>query len=271
MKLGLAIEGERFETLTERAVLAESAGIDIAWLPLADLDDSALIRAAAIAAGTASIRIAASVPIGTHPLEIAEAIAVTDNCCGGRLAVVLEGDEEGRSLFEETLDVIAVACRPRPFRHAGPRWRIPANLPENDQHEDRVIVTPFLVQLELPIWLRGAGAAELAGACLRPVVTPLAATEGHPPDQSGAPARVLEVSVTTPADGSFAVEPLVAALIGHRAAWSSGIALLRLPGDLSDLAWATAVDRLARHVRPRLVLDALPDGLDEHWKAALAK
>jgi len=164
MKLGLTLGADTMDGLIAQARVAEAAGIEIGWLESANGEDTALLRAAAAAAGTGVIRLAASVPTGGHPLAIAESAAVADNCSNGRLILVIEDAVGDADLLAETVDIVLSAVAPRPFRHEGRRWRIPANLPENDQQEERIIVTPQVVQPELPVWLAGGSAAESARA-----------------------------------------------------------------------------------------------------------
>jgi predicted transcriptional regulator len=48
------------------------------------------------------------------------------------------------------------ALASHPFRHPGPLWPVPANLPENLWSiEERVRVTPSPAQFELPLWVAG--------------------------------------------------------------------------------------------------------------------
>lgn len=272
MRFGLVIEGDSFEELAARAATAEAAGVDIAWLAGTVADDTALLRAASLASTTTVMRLAACVPVGGHPLEIAEAAAVVDNCSNGRLILVLESpaDEEDDDLLSETVDVILAATAPRPFRHTGKRWTIPANLPENDQHEERLLITPLLVQTELPVWLLGAAAETVARSRQLPLVA--TSKQGHgraTAGQAGRGPRVLLSAVPASGDGGFPADELVADLLGQRQAWGVDTAVLRFPAYLSEGAWATAVARVAHHVRPRLLLDELPAGVEAHWKEVL--
>jgi hypothetical protein len=197
-------------------------------------------------------------------LEIAEACAVTDNCSNGRLILILEDRLGDEALIDETVDVVLTACAPTPFRHDGNRWRIPATLDENDQHERRVIVTPLIVQTELPVWLCGAAAAAVARARGLRHVTPIAVSKRTRDERP-----ILELDVDSDARGLFDTDRLVTDLLECREARGVDIALLRLPAGLENDAWTAAVDRLARHVRPRVLMDALPPGLEEHWRVVL--
>jgi alkanesulfonate monooxygenase SsuD/methylene tetrahydromethanopterin reductase-like flavin-dependent oxidoreductase (luciferase family) len=280
MKLGLAVEGDSFKTLAAQALAAETAGIDIAWIPTASDGDTALLRAAGLAARTSVIRLAACVTIGGHPLEIAEAAAVADNCSNGRLILVLEDQAGDEALLAETVDVVLAALAPRPFRHQGARWTIPANLPENDQHEERIIVTPQAVQTELPVWLAGASAAEVARARGLAVVTaanadPDAGARSWALTESALGPAVQRVrrpalqDLVTDATGEFDADALVAGLREQQRAWGMDIAVMRPPADLDEAARASVAHRIATHVRPRVTLHELPAGLERHWQSVL--
>jgi hypothetical protein len=47
--------------------------------------------------------------------------------------------------------------------------------------------------------------------------------------------------------------------------------VLKLPEDLDDGARVAAIRRIGTHVRPRVILDALPPGLESHWDAVLGQ
>ena len=162
MKLGVILEGETIESLAAQALAAETAGIDIAWLPVEADGDTAMIRAAAVATRTSVIRLAACAPADGHPLEIAEAAAVADNVSNGRLIVVLQDAQGDEACWRRPRRSCSPRSRRGPFRHDGPRWKIPGNLPENEQQEERIIVTPQAVQPELPVWLAGRAAPVVA-------------------------------------------------------------------------------------------------------------
>jgi alkanesulfonate monooxygenase SsuD/methylene tetrahydromethanopterin reductase-like flavin-dependent oxidoreductase (luciferase family) len=281
MKLGLVLDGESLERLSDQARTAETAGLDIACLADRPDADTALIRAGAVAARTSVIRLAAVVRVGTHPLEIAEASVVADNCSNGRLILVLHEPDGDRALLAETVEVVLAGLAPRPFRHEGERWTIPGNLPENDQQEERVVVTPFSVQAELPVWLAGPGGGPVAASWGLARVSP----EGEPP-QTGARAwNEIETALGSAArrsrrpsmhflyandSGEFDVDALVQTLRAEQRAWGADVALIRLPEDLSDAARAGVAHRLAEHVRPRVTMYELPAGIEDHWKEVLA-
>jgi alkanesulfonate monooxygenase SsuD/methylene tetrahydromethanopterin reductase-like flavin-dependent oxidoreductase (luciferase family) len=283
VKLGLGLEpapGDGpLDSLSSRARQAEGAGIEIGWLQ-ADGDSlNALLTASALAADTTYLRLAAVVRAGGHPMAIAEAAAVVDNASNGRLILVLQdaGDED---LLDETAEVLVAAVAPRPFRHEGRRWQIPANLPENDLPEKRILITPTFTQTPVPLWLSGQGAAGVArrrglGWVVAGADGPVAArgwteTEAALGVAAARLPRVATFELGADATGAFDADAVVDALLRARAAWGLDAAILRPPTELGDLAFGRLVDRVATHVRPRTLLDELPDGLAAHWKEVLA-
>jgi alkanesulfonate monooxygenase SsuD/methylene tetrahydromethanopterin reductase-like flavin-dependent oxidoreductase (luciferase family) len=284
VRFGIALdappEPDAIERLVAQAQSAESAGIEIAWLDSSSAGE-ALISAAAVAARTTVVRLAACVTVGGHPLEIAESASVADNCSNGRLILVLEELAGDADLLAETVDVVLAGTAPRPFRHDGPRWHIPANLPENDQGEERIIVTPFVVQTELPVWLIGPAAADaarsrgLAHVARGDDGTQVAEQEWTATEAAlGRTARRLRRPLLqfleTDDSGRFDVDAVVDRLRADRQAWGMDTAVFRLPASLDDDARAHAVHRLSSLVRPRIVMNELPAGLEQHWKEALA-
>jgi hypothetical protein len=144
------------------------------------------------------------------------------------------------------------------------------------------VVTPFAVQPELPIWLLGPRVAEVARArglshVSGPDETPeqaasawaaTAAALGPGACRLRRPAlRALQ----TDSAGSFDAAALVAALLDERRLWGLDTVVLRLPAALDQRARERAMRALATRVRPRVVLDALPHGIEEHWDDALAQ
>jgi hypothetical protein len=281
MKLGLALEATPIESVLAQAVAAEDVGIDIAWVDSDPRGESALAIAAGVAARTGVIRLAARVATGVHPLEIAEAVAVADNCSNGRLILVLEDVDGDADLLTETVDVVLSAIAPRPFRHKGVRWQIPGNLPENDQHEERIAVTPQVVQSELPVWLLGATAAgvgrshALAHVSAEGQSLEQAAREWETTDERLGPARLRLRrpglrSLDTDRSGGFDAGALVARLRADQLAWGMDTAVLHLPAGLEAGAWAHAAHRVAQRVRPSVMMHDLPPGIESHWKATLS-
>ncbi len=273
--------------LQAQARAAEAAGLDLVWVG-ERASSSPLAAAAALAAVTRSITIAAAVPVGPHPLRIAEDAAVADNLTGGRLVLVLVDDdgasEDGdTTLLGETAEVVLAASAGRPFAHAGPRWRIPAHRPGNAVRETRVTVTPTPAQLELPIWLAGRIARVSAAGRRLGVTHACAGADGSQDaarawalteQQLGAAATKLRRVAVRPfaisTDGAIEPDELVAALRAERDAWGLDIAVLEPAAECEPLevhARTRAVERIARLIKPRLMLDSLPEGLEEHWLA----
>ena len=108
--------------------------------------DCVLVRetavAAALAAVTSDIRVLVEIPVGSHPVGLAEELAVCDLLLQGRLTAILTGDDE------ETRDVLGQALGGRRFRHDGARWQFP--------REGTIVVTPAPAQIALPVWPAGA-------------------------------------------------------------------------------------------------------------------
>jgi len=219
---------------------AESLGFDAVWIDQSEAP-APLVVAASVASRTRGVRLLACVDAGPHPVALAEEAIMADLASNGRLVLVVRGDEPG--LLAETVDVLHLAFAPRPFRHEGVRWRIPAGLPEHDVVGDRLRVTPAPAQLELPVWVAGAAGAEVAAA--RGMTFAAAEDERSPED----PRPGRRVRRYRAAD----VERL-------RAEWPD-LAIL----DVPDAELVT----VATHIRPRLQLDALPPGLEDYWEASL--
>jgi alkanesulfonate monooxygenase SsuD/methylene tetrahydromethanopterin reductase-like flavin-dependent oxidoreductase (luciferase family) len=267
MRLGLVLDApagaDPLDALVSQAVAAEAHGIEVAWLEEDERTGPPLITAAALGARTSVLRIAACVRAGEHPLAIAEAAAVADNCTNGRLILAVDGDDQG--LLAETADALIAATAARPFRHEGERWTIPAHRPENDGAEPQIVVTPACVQPELPLWLAGAAAEAAARERCLPVV---AAGDGAPP--VAAAARLTRPGIHA-IDGGFDPDTLVERLRADQAAWGLDLAILRLPAALDLAARLEVIARLAAYVRPRVIQVPLPEGLEAHWVAELAE
>jgi alkanesulfonate monooxygenase SsuD/methylene tetrahydromethanopterin reductase-like flavin-dependent oxidoreductase (luciferase family) len=141
---GVALDAEPFPALVERAQAAERAGLDFVWLEQTPRTGPPLLTVAALAPLTRTLRFVACLSADEHPLAIAEAAVVADNCSNGRLVLFIEAGE--------TADAVRVALTALPFRFEGAGWTIPANLPENDGATERITVTPPSAQLSIPVW-----------------------------------------------------------------------------------------------------------------------
>jgi alkanesulfonate monooxygenase SsuD/methylene tetrahydromethanopterin reductase-like flavin-dependent oxidoreductase (luciferase family) len=258
MRLGIVLQAP----WGDDAALAEELGFDLAWIEEADAL-APLVVAAAVAPATSGIRIGASVAAGPNPVALAEESAVADLASGGRLVLAVGSDDE--ELLRETVELLFHAYAARPFRHEGPRWRAPARLAEHELAEKRLRVTPPPAQLEPTVWLHGAAAPAVARA------SGLAFIGNGRPDwdalerELGLAAARLRRPALVPVDAEPEVASLVDALLHEQAEWGMDVAILRLPAGLSRAARERALRAIAVDVRPRLQLDRLPAGLEQHW------
>ena len=262
MKLGVVLEPS---ALAEQAEQAEALGFDIAWIEPGGPIEDTIVAAASLAPRTSSIRLAAVVPVGRDPVRLAEDAAVADLVSGGRFLLALAGDDP--ELLAETVDVFFRATAPSPFAHRGARWTVPARLPANEPGEERLRVTPAPLQLELPIWLLGEAAPEVAAShglsCVASEDGPVSVAReawSAVERRLGPAAARLRRPALRAFDGGDP-ELLVASLRADREAFGLDVAVVRITGPDR----ATSLRRVATHVRPRLQLDRLPDGLGEHW------
>ena len=132
MRLGVVLTPDGWDG---RARAAEQAGLDCVLVR-----ETAL--AAALAAVTSDLRVLVEIPVGSHPVGLAEELAVCDLLLQGRLTAVLAEDDP------ETCEVLEQALAGRRFRHDGPRWTFP--------REGTIVVTPAPAQVALPVWPAGA-------------------------------------------------------------------------------------------------------------------
>lgn len=262
------------------ATEVEAAGLDVALLRgdphgLAD----ALTAAAFLSGSTAGLRLIACVPIGGHPLHIAEQAAVADNALGGRLVVALEDEGGEPESLSETVDVLLTATGPRPFEHRGPRWSIPGHI-EGNNSERRIGVTPKPAQLELPVWVSGEAAAGVAADFGLSYLA--RSTDGA--EKAGEAWTEIERSLgratrrlRRPAirrldcapDGDFDDGRLIERLIGESDRWGLDVAILQLPAAVDAAARVRAVARLGSRVRPHLLMDEIPERVREYWRQEL--
>jgi alkanesulfonate monooxygenase SsuD/methylene tetrahydromethanopterin reductase-like flavin-dependent oxidoreductase (luciferase family) len=283
MRLGLMIESraraDPLESMVAQGQAIELCGLELAWLPEGEGFVPPFLAAAALAVRTSPFRMMISAPVGRHPLAIAEAAAVADNCLGGRAVLVLQDALDDPAVLEETVELTLAGLAARPFRHRGERWHSPANLPENDGTEERIRLTPRSAQVEVPVWAIGRLAGPVAAAY---ALSPILQDEG--PDEGALLwARVSESlgkaihrmsrpgiwSLAADMSGDFDDEALVRQLREHQHAWGLDHAVLTLPVELDDRARARVARRLAVAVRPRVIQHELPEGLDEYWREAL--
>ena len=140
------LDATTFPALVEQAQAAERAGLECVWLQETPETGPPLLTVAALASHTRTLRFVAAVSAGDHPLAIAEAAVVADLCSNGRLTLEIPAGE--------TADAVRLALAGRRFSHAGERWTIPANRPENDGATPEIAVTPPSAQRPIPIRVR---------------------------------------------------------------------------------------------------------------------
>jgi len=264
--------------LTCQAASAEASGLAMVVVEAGPTIESPLLAAGALAANTGGLRLVVIESVGRHPIGLAEDAVVVDNLSAGRLVLVLAGADEAQ--LAETAHVLALALRGRPFRHRGRRWTIPARLETNEHEEEHIVVTPPPAQLRLPLWLAGAAAVDVG--CIHRLPPLLEHPSGdtaraawdridaaHDSGEDFA-SRPILIELAVDPDGRFAADDLVDVLRGHAGAWDMDTALIRLPASANDVARIGAIRHLGTHVRPRILQDRLPDGLEAHWNEHLA-
>lgn len=258
---------------------AEELGLDLVLLQgdrTGGQSAAALTAAAFLAARTTTIRIAALAPVGPNPVLIAEQAAVADNAANGRVHLVIDGAGAPQSMLAETVEVVLSATGPRPFRYLGEHWTIPAEA----SPESELAVTPKPAQLELPIWLIGANAADTARRFgLSHVAAAETSTDAAADDwnQTAAALGPGVRRLRRPAirrlecdrEGRFDAIALLRRLRSEAGAWGLDTVLIRLPEALTADARRDAVRRLASRVRPQLQVQAIPERLQAEWDRRL--
>lgn len=276
MRLGIVLR----PPWDEDAAMAEQLGFDVGWCD----DDEGAVAPLVLASGTGpavqGMLIAAAVDAGVHPVSLAEEASVADLSSGGRLILCLGSDDPG--LLAETIEVLFASFAARPFAHVGERWSVPAHRPEHARAEARVLVTPSPAQIELPIWLAGAAAAEVAATH---ALTPVSGVTDRPPaaqarwtalqarlgPAAGRLRRPALRHIETDEEGNFDAPALTESLRSEQRLWGLDLLVASFPAALAHEPRRRAMRLLATYVRPRLQLDRLPDGLETHWAARAAE
>jgi len=251
------------DVLHAHALAAHAGGLDGLMLRQAQSLPAPLIAAAALASRIGDLLLAVEVELGErHPFELAEEVAVVDLASAGRLILVARPAPGAEADYAEALDLLRTALTARPFRFEGKRWRVPANLPENEfglEHEVRLMPPPAQVRLE--VWGTGAGReaalerglGHLADADADPIELGGAhdrAAAALGPAAIGAP-RARRDTLTDP-DG------LVHRLRDGRTAFGQDWAVVA--GGPDDAAV------LGTRVRPRVQLHRLNPALEALWE-----
>ena len=124
---------------------------------------TAITAATYAATATEFARVAVRVTLGLeHPVLIAEELAVLDNVSNGRVIVLADTGHLDEAAAEDEVAVLRESLASLPIEHAGPVWKVPANLPANPQSPSSISVTPKPAQLEVPFWVTGGVAAAVA-------------------------------------------------------------------------------------------------------------
>jgi alkanesulfonate monooxygenase SsuD/methylene tetrahydromethanopterin reductase-like flavin-dependent oxidoreductase (luciferase family) len=152
----------------EVAVAAEAVGIPFVGVVAAPGTESAI--AATVVAATTAVRVVVGLHVGVeHPTTLAEEIAVLDNLSNGRMGVLAELGSLDPDDAIEDITVLRASLSGRPLAHRGRRWRVPAGL-LGHVAPPAVMVTPPPAQLEVPLWVSGAAATDVAATLAVPPV-----------------------------------------------------------------------------------------------------
>jgi alkanesulfonate monooxygenase SsuD/methylene tetrahydromethanopterin reductase-like flavin-dependent oxidoreductase (luciferase family) len=277
MRVGHVVDqpdGAAWPALRDEASAAEACGIEIVYVR----SDGAIQGAAALAATTRDITVAAEVRLGaTHPILSAEQISVADRLLGGRLIVVLEPDTGHEEVFTEAVEVVLMSLGSRPFSHHGNRWSIPARLADNEYSRDTdVRVMPPPAQIELPVWVgdrHGLNTArELGLAHVSDSDSGVDDLKARWEDTFSVLGR-RSLRLRRPAvrriagESGVDAEAVVGDLRTQRMEWGMDVALLEAPRSWGVETRIAQLERIAREVLPRVQLGRYPDGLERVWRA----
>ena len=112
------------------AAAAEAYGFDAVWVGDDRIASTAV--AASLAPSTIGLRVIVAATVGhDNPVELAEQVAVADLTLNGRLVLAVRPAVDAADRLGEVLDLLADCFGAHPFRHEGPVWPTPANLPAN--------------------------------------------------------------------------------------------------------------------------------------------
>lgn len=146
----------------EMADAVQAAGAGVFAVGVAGDPETTIVHAAQVAGVVDFARIAVRVDLGIdHPITLAEDLAVLDNISGGRIVALLDTDSLSVDDATEAVSLVRAGLSARPVQHRGRRWSVPAGLAGQDD-VTAVQVTPEPVQVEVPTWVMGANAAEIA-------------------------------------------------------------------------------------------------------------
>ena len=272
MRFAWKLDGP-IDDAADEAAAAEAYGFDAVWVGDDGIASTAV--AASLASSTIGLRVIIAATVGhDNPVELAEQVAVADLTLNGRLVLAVRPAVDAADRLGEVLDLLADCFGAHPFRHEGPVWPTPANLPANVFNlETRVRVTPPPAQLELPLWVQGtAGRAATTERALGVVfdaaetATDATAWWATTAAQPALARRMRRAAhwVAPMVAGELAVDAAVAEL----RAWQRAVDLdlVVAAAEMTSVAARHALmDAPMREVRPRVQLDRYPPGLEEHW------
>jgi alkanesulfonate monooxygenase SsuD/methylene tetrahydromethanopterin reductase-like flavin-dependent oxidoreductase (luciferase family) len=167
MRLGLSLHAG---AEAAEARLAESHGLFGVYAGAGDPRTS-VVAATYAATATEFVRVVTLVTLGLeHPITIAEDLSILDNVDNGRTVAVVDTGGLGEDDAAGELQVLREGLACRPVRHDGPRWKVPAGIPANEDATDSVMVTPKPAQIEIPMWITGSSGEAIARAARLPLV-----------------------------------------------------------------------------------------------------
>lgn len=193
---------------------------------------------------TQFVRVAVRVRLGLeHPVTVAEELSILDNVNNGRTVVLVDTGDLDADAAADEVGVMREAMAGRPIQHEGVRWKVPAGLPANSTAPKSISVTPKPAQLEIPFWVTGPQAAEVARISGLPILA-------HGPS---------EVS------GPMLVQPGLTALEGeldsdrpHVTAWA-GAGVTHLFVELAqDADLESVMTLLSRYLGPEVGMPHFP-------------
>jgi hypothetical protein len=263
MRFGLLLDGSDWATVVGDARAAEAVGMTVGLMLERDavgIRRNTCALACALAPHTRDLRLVVELAAGSHPIGLAEELAVTDQLLNGRLVGAISGDDP--SVVRETVAVIRSALASRPFNHVGTRWQLPLS-------GHRVRVTPAPAQLEMPLWLLGSPLADLAeelGLAWLDATSPCTSRPARSRRASaGGGIRPAMHVIGTGVNGGIAVADVVARLRAERASSGLDCCIVELPAHASHSARRRLVELIGSRVAPQLELDHLSDSLVSSW------
>ncbi|MCZ4551411.1 LLM class flavin-dependent oxidoreductase [Gordonia rubripertincta] len=270
MRLGICAQ-EFSPDFNAKWSLAEELGVDGVCLRDDGRQLDGFVHAASLAGRDRVGLVAVEIPVGGHPLHIAEKAAVADQVLGGRLIVILRGDDTASLI--EAATIVSAASRARPFSTTGGRWPTPALLEANTGVSwTSVRVTPSPHQLRLPLFVGGsagrAASIQTAIPYFADVEDSSESLRSHWDQMEaryGQGAHNMTRAGVRPMAQSHASPAME--LTRDRQDWGAELVFLQ-PDDSTEWTSKSITD-VAVRLKPRVALDDLPEGLSEFWDATV--